>query len=115
MTTLMATLAPRDLLVILAVVLAFIGGTAFSKGPSIELLRLELQVRDLQKKMDALLKHQGIVMPPPPASGLSPEVERLASDPNSKIAAIKLCRLENPGLGLREAKLKIEEFYNSRR
>jgi ribosomal protein L7/L12 len=53
-------------------------------------------------------------MPPPPASGLSPELERLASLPDTKIAAIKLYRQENPGVGLREAKENIEAFYKSR-
>ncbi len=92
----------------------FAGGAAYTTRPDINLLRLERQVRELQQKLDALLKHEGIELPPPPASGLSPEVELLASDPGGKIAAIKLYREQNPGTGLREAKLKIEEFYQSR-
>jgi ribosomal protein L7/L12 len=54
-------------------------------------------------------------MPAPPPSGLSPEVELLAQDPSQKIAAIRLYREENPGVGLAEAKTKIEEFYKSGR
>jgi ribosomal protein L7/L12 len=50
-------------------------------------------------------------MPTPPPSGLSPQVELLARDPDRKIAAIKLYREEHPGTGLAEAKLIIEEFY----
>jgi UDP:flavonoid glycosyltransferase YjiC (YdhE family) len=72
-------------------------------------------MRELQRKLDALLKHQGIEIPPPPASVLSPEVERLANDPKTKIAAIKLYRQENPGTGLREAKELIEAFHESRK
>jgi hypothetical protein len=49
----------------------------------------------------------------PPLPGLSPKIKLLARDPNKKIAAIKLYRDANPGVGLREAKLKIEEFCKS--
>jgi ribosomal protein L7/L12 len=41
-------------------------------------------------------------------------VELLASVPDTKIAAIKLYRKENRGVGLREARAKIEAFYKSR-
>ncbi|MGH7970678.1 MAG: hypothetical protein ACREIC_18280 [Limisphaerales bacterium] len=64
--------------------------------------------------MDALLKYHGVELPPLPPSGLSPEVERLASDPSGKIQAIKLYREQNPGVGLAEAKAKIEAFFKSR-
>jgi ribosomal protein L7/L12 len=63
--------------------------------------------------MDALLKHQGVEVPPPPPSGLSSEVERLANAPGGKIAAIKLHR-QQTGAGLAEAKVKIEEFLQSK-
>ena len=76
---------------------------------------LERRLRAMEQKLDALLKHEGIEPPPPPASGLSPEVERLAQDPKAKIAAIRLYRQENPGVGLAEAKAKIEEFSEGRR
>jgi ribosomal protein L7/L12 len=113
MTTLFATLELRDYAIIIAIALAF-GGAAYTKSPDVTVQRLAFQMRELQKKLDALLRHQGIELPPPPASGLSPEVEFLASDPQTKIAAIKLYRQEHPGMGLREAKVKIEEFYKSR-
>jgi ribosomal protein L7/L12 len=116
MTTLLAGMDFKDLAIgaaIGAVIAIIAGGTASSKS-DVNAQLLALQVRDLQKKLDALLKHQGVEMPPPPASGLSPELERLASLPDTKIAAIKLYRQENPGASLREAKEKIEAFYKSR-
>jgi hypothetical protein len=102
-----------DFLIIGIIVLCF-AGAAYAKGPDVSVQLLALQMRDLQKKLDALLKHQGIEMPTPPPSGLSPEVELLASVPDTKIAAIKLYRKENRGVGLREAKEKIEAFYKSK-
>src|SRR6202030_2242783 len=115
MTTLLVVLDFKDLTIgaaIGAVIAIFAGGTVSSKA-DVNAQLLALQLRELQKKLDALLKHQGIEMPPP-ASGLSPELERLASLPDTKIAAIKLYRQENPGASLREAKEKIEAFYKSR-
>jgi len=103
-----------DYAIIAAIVALFAGGAAYVKGPDLNVQLLALQVQELQKKLDALLKHQGVEMPPPPPSGMSPEVERLASVPDGKIAAIKLYREQNPGVGLREAKDKIEAFYKGR-
>jgi hypothetical protein len=68
--------------------------------------RQRISLRRLEDKLDALLKHHGIELP----SRLSPEVQRLAKDPSQKIAAIKLHREQNPGLGLAEAKKEIEDF-----
>ena len=116
MTTLMAVMDSTDLaicVVISAVIGLIAGGSAASKS-DVSVQRVALQVRELQKQVEALLKHQGIEMPPPPASGMSPELERLASRLDTKIAAIKLYREENPGTGLREAKEKIEAFYKSK-
>ncbi|HWX21725.1 MAG TPA: hypothetical protein VN578_17610 [Candidatus Binatia bacterium] len=110
-TPLFAVLDFMDYAVIAAI---FAGGSAYAKGPDLNAQLLAPQMRDLQRKLDALLKHQGVEMPPPPPSGLSPEVERLASVPDGKIAAIKLYREQNPGVGLAEAKDKIEEFNKSR-
>ncbi|EEF60146.1 hypothetical protein [Pedosphaera parvula] len=115
MTTLLAVLEFKDYAIIAVIVVAFAGGAALNARPQVDLQLLQLQVRELQKKLDALLKHQGIELPQPPPSGLSPEVEQLASVPNGKIAAIKLYREQNPGVGLREAKEKIEAFYQRRR
>jgi len=57
--------------------------------------------------------------PPPPLtptpSGLSLEVERLATDPSTRIAAIKLYQEQNPGVSVSEAEAKIEEFLWSRK
>jgi len=49
-----------------------------------------------------------VELPPPPASGFSPELEWLASLPDTKIAAIQLYRQENPRASLREAKEKMK-------
>jgi hypothetical protein len=115
MTTLFAALEFQDYAIIAVIVAVFAGGATLVKSPDMGRLRLELQVRELQRKLDALLKHEGVELPQPPPSGLSPEVEQLASLPDTKIAAIKLYRDQNPGTGLREAKERIEAFYNSRK
>lgn len=75
--------------------------------------RLTFEVRDLQKKLDALLKQQGIEIAP--ASDLSPGLQMMAKDPRQKIAAIKLYRDEHPGVGLAEAKQRIEQFSETGR
>ena len=110
----LAVLEIMDYVFIALIVMCCAGGAAYAKGTDVNVKLLALQVRELQKKLDALLKHQGIEMPTPPPSGLSPEVERLASVPDTKIEAIELYRKENRGVGLREAKEKIEAFYKSR-
>lgn len=115
MTTLFAVLDFQDYAIIAVIVAVFAGGANLVKSQDVGRLRLELQVRDLQRKLDALLKHQGVELPQPPPSGLSPEVEQLASLPDTQIAAIKLYRDQNPGTGLREAKEKIEAFYSRRK
>jgi ribosomal protein L7/L12 len=113
MTAMQTVLGFNDFFIIGMIVLCF-AGAAYVKSPDVNLQLLTLQVRELQKKLDALLKHQGVEMPSPAQSGLSPEVELLASVPDTRIAAIKLYRKENRGTGLREAKEKIEAFYKSR-
>lgn len=115
MTSLLAVLEFSDFVIIAAIVAAFAGGAAFTTRPNINLLRLERQMQELQQKLDALLKHQGIEMPTPPPSDLSPELQFMARDPHQKIAAIKLYRQEHPGAGLAEAKERIEEFYRNGR
>jgi ABC-type uncharacterized transport system ATPase subunit len=67
--------------------------------------RQRLALRRVERKVDALLKHQGVELP----CKLSPEVQSLAVDPRQKIAAIKLHR-EQTGLSLAEAKAEVEEF-----
>ena len=117
MTTLLAVIDSTDLAIGAAIgaVIGLIARGSVSSKSDVSLRLLALQVRELQKQVEALLKHQGIEMPPPPTSGMSPELERLASRLDTKIAAIKLYREENPGTGLREAKEKIEAFYKSKK
>ncbi len=62
-------------------------------------------IRRLERKIDALLAHSGITLP----CKLSSEVQRLASDPHRRIAAIKLHR-EQTGLSLAEAKADVDDF-----
>jgi hypothetical protein len=63
----------------------------------------QVYLRCLNIKLDALLKAQEVEWPL-----LSPEVQSLALDPSTKIAAIKLHRDEHPGIGLAEAKADVE-------
>ena len=115
MSPLFAVLEFSDYAIIAGIVIVFAGGAAYSARQDVNLVRLERQMRELQQKLDALLKHEGIELPPPPLSGLSKEVELLARDQSQKIAAIKRYRQENPGSSLLEAKERIEAFYNSGR
>jgi ribosomal protein L7/L12 len=111
MTTVVALLEFKDYAIIALIVAIFAGGAAVTKKQEVSLKFLERQFQGLQAKLDALLKHHGVELAPPLPSGLSPEVERLARMPSSKIEAIKLYREQNPGVGLAEAKAKIEAFY----
>ena len=115
MTPFLAVLEFSDYAILAGIVIVFAGGAAFTARPEVNLQRLERQMRELQQKLDALLKHEGIEMPSPPPSDLSPENQMLARDPAQKIAAIKLYRQEHPGAGLAEAKERIEEFCKSGR
>ena len=110
----LAVLEFTDYVVIAVIVAVMVGISALVRGPDIDLQRLERSVRQIQKKLDALLKHHGVELPPPPKSGMSAELEQMARDPSQKIAAIRLYREENPGVGLREAKERIEAFYEGR-
>jgi ribosomal protein L7/L12 len=67
--------------------------------------RQRLAQRRVERKLDALMKHQGVELPSP----LSPEVQKLTREPGQKIAAIKLHR-EQTGLSLTEAKTEVEEY-----
>ncbi len=110
MTPILAVLEFSDYGIIVLILFAFIGFGKGSNDSNMNVLRLEVQVRGLQQKMDALLKHQGIEIPTPTPSDLSPELQLMAKEPSQKIAAIKRYREENPGIGLAEAKQRIEEF-----
>jgi len=104
MDPMLAVLEFTDYLILAAMIAALAGLKGGSTGTAAARARLDR----LERKLDALMAAHGVELPPPPPSTLSPEVERLASDPNSKIAAIKLLREENPGMGLAEAKAIIE-------
>ncbi len=115
MTPLFAVLELGDYAIIAFIAAVFSGGTALTKRQGFNLGPLERRLKSVEQKLDALLKHEGIEPLPPPPSGLSSEVEQLAGDPTKKIAAIKLYRQQNPGVGLAEAKAKIEEFFENSR
>lgn len=89
----------------MAAIGAFLCGTITSVG------RQRIELRRLERKLDALLAHHGVNL----SSGLSQEVQRLANDPSRKIAAIKLHREQQPGLGLAEAKADVEAFMQRRK
>lgn len=99
MTPLLAILETRDYALLAAIVIV---GSLTAMIRSTVPARLRLDLRRLERKLDALLKHQGIELPS--------EVEFLAKDPNQKIAAVKLYREEHPGTSLREAVTKVEEI-----
>jgi ribosomal protein L7/L12 len=68
------------------------------------------ELRRIERKLDALLKHQGVSQPPP--ASLSAEAQLIARDPSRKIEAIKLHR-EQTGVGLAEAKADVESFMKT--
>ena len=103
MTPLLATLELSYYALIALLILSLAGGARFA------LAQPRLDLRRLERKLDALLKHHGVELP----TRLSPEVQRLAKDVNTKIAAIKLHREQNPGLSLKEAKADVENFAGS--
>jgi hypothetical protein len=98
MSRLLAVLSYTDFAVIALIVFVFV--TAASSD-----LRKRLGSRRIERKLDALLQHHGIVLP----ARLSPEVQALALQPGQKIAAIKLHR-EQTGASLAQAKAEVEEF-----
>lgn len=98
MTPVFATLEFSDYAIIAWIVVVFAGGAVYATRQPNDLRRLE-------RKLDALLKHQGVSLPPI----LSDEVQRLARDPARKIEALKLHR-EQTGLGLADAKADVEAF-----
>lgn len=102
MPPLVAILELGDYALIAFIVIVVTRGAAIFTGGATFAARQRLELRRLERKLDALLKHQGIQLPS--------EVELLAKDPNQKIAAIKLYLEENPGVSLSEAKARVEEI-----
>ncbi len=87
----------------------------FGNKPLEELTKMRDEREALiARVMGVQLKHQGIEPPPPPPSGLSSEVVKLARNPSTKIAAIMLYREQNPGVGLADAKAKIDAIGEGR-
>ena len=104
MTAILATtLDFSDFAIIAWLVIVFAGGAAYT-------LRKPIDLRRIERKLDALLKHQGISLPL--EAKMSEEVQQMARDPARKIEAIKLHR-EQTGLGLAEAKADIEDFIKT--
>ena len=87
---------------VIGAIIGYLGGGA-SRRSDPDLRSHERQLKAVQDKLDALLKHQGIALPPPQS-----ELVFLASSPDTKIAAIRLYREQNPGVSLAEAKAKVE-------
>jgi hypothetical protein len=102
MTPLFALLTFGDFAILAWIGLICAGAAGYANRQPADLRRVE-------RKLDALLKHQGV----PALPAMSDEVKRLARDPATKIAAVKLHR-EETGLGLAEAKADVETFIQSR-
>ena len=94
------TIGLGDFAIIAWLILAFAGATAYTTRRPVDLRRIE-------RKLEALLKHQGISVPP--QASVSEEIQQMARDPSRKIEAIKPHR-ERTGPGLAEAKSDIEDF-----
>ena len=99
------TLEIGDFAIIAWLMIVLTGAAAYATRKSAYSQRIE-------RKLDALLKHQGITLPP--QAKLSEEVQRLARDPAQRSNAVMLHRTENE-LGLAEAKADIEDFINTSR
>ena len=102
MTPLLASLQFIDFMVIAFIVLVFGGGAALVGRQRVDLRRLD-------RKLDALLKHQGIPRPPI----VSEEVQQVLRDRTKKSEAIKLHR-EQTGLDLEDAIADVEAFMTSK-
>jgi ribosomal protein L7/L12 len=103
MTPILATALEFADFAIIGWIVLVLGGAAAAYKTT----RQPADLRRIERKLDALLKHQGVSLPPP--GSMSEEVQQLARDPARKIEAIKLHR-EQTGLGLAEAKSDIESL-----
>ncbi len=94
--------------IVTAVVVVF---DFFKQGPREEQLRGELdcQLAPIERKLNALLKHQGIEPSGPKDTGtVSPELIKLATTPGKMAEAMDYYRTLCPGAGPAEAKAVIE-------
>ena len=98
MNTLLAVVTLTDLALPAIILIFIILGGAASRAT-----RQRPNLHRIERKLDALLQHHGVQIP----CNLSPEVQRLASDPTQKITAIKLHR-EQTGVSLADAKSDVE-------
>jgi ribosomal protein L7/L12 len=71
-------------------------------------------LRRIERKVDALLKQQGVEPPAPPivAGEVSDEVQHMAIDPVRRLDAIKLHRRQT-GCDLADAKRDVEQFIKN--
>ena len=100
------TLGFNDLAIIASIGILVAVGAAYSAGQKAHLRRIE-------RKLDALLKQQGVPPPAPVVAGeVSDEGQQIALDPARRIEAIKLNR-EQTGCGLAEAKRDVEQFIKN--
>jgi ribosomal protein L7/L12 len=96
----------NDLAVIAGIMVVLGTGAAYAARQKADLRRVE-------RKLDALLKQQGVPPPVPPVVGeVSDEVQQIALDPTRRIEAIKLHR-EQTGCGLADAKRDVERFIRN--
>ncbi len=109
MTHLNASLDLVDFLIIAAIVFLFTRRSGIAA-------RQPDNSRRLERKLDLIIAHLGISVPPglmlPSGRAMSIEVQDLAKR-SQKIPAIALHREENPGLGLAEAKADVDAFIAS--
>jgi hypothetical protein len=96
MTPLLAILEISDFLIIFFVFYVFGGRAAVNHRPDL---------RRLERRLDALLKQQGISLPPV----VSEDVQRILRDPTKKPESIKL-HGEQSGLDVEDATADVEAF-----
>jgi hypothetical protein len=102
MTSILATLQFGDFAIIAWLALVFGGGGAAAAYAS--------RLRRIERKLDALLKQQGVLLAP--GVELSERVQQLARDPVHIKEAIMLHQAET-GLGLAEAKSEVANFVRT--
>lgn len=99
---------------VVTVVTLFVQAITYTTRERMILDGIDLKLKPLERKLDALLKHQGVVMPLTPLkSPVSPEVQKLARSPGSQSKAIELYREQNPEASQAEAKIIIEFYAKS--